>query len=134
MLVPSTDFCGQVRFSLLFCLHYNFLFVFLFCFEKGLVGGVGNNGASGWSCILIFSMQEVVPYLILLKERGRKRGDFVMGSCRWCGGVHTIGKERGGLGWVSIWGRNKVGGACGEGRSEWFQALVGGGGGGGGGV
>ena len=26
------------------------------------------------------------------------------GSCWWCGGVHIVGKERGGLGWVSIWG------------------------------
>ena len=50
----------------------------------------------------------------LLKERGRERSDFVtigMGSCRRCGGVHTIGKERGGLSWVSIWGRSEVGGA-----------------------
>ena len=49
----------------------------------------------------------------LLKEKGRKIGDFVtiwMGSCTWCGRVHTIGKEKGGLGWVSIWERSEVGG------------------------
>ena len=33
-----------------------------------------------------------------------------MGSCWWCGEVHIVGKERGGLGWVSIWGRSEMGG------------------------
>ena len=61
----------------------------------------GNNGGFGWSCILIFFSAGGGPGFdfveFLLKERGRKRGDFVMGSCWWCDGVHTIGKERGGL-------------------------------------
>ena len=50
---------------------------------------------------------------VLLKERGGKIGDFVtigMGSCRWCGGVHVVGKERREFSWVSIWGRSEVGG------------------------
>ena len=55
----------------------------------------------------------------LLKERERKRG-FVMGSCWWCGGVHTIGKGREGLGWVSIWGKSEMGGA--QRREE--QAVI----------
>ena len=49
----------------------------------------------------------------LLEERGGKICDFVtigMGSCRWCGGVHIVGKERGEFGWVSIWRRSEVGG------------------------
>ena len=46
MPVRSTDFCVQVRFSLIFFLHYKFLFLFLVCFGKGLVSGVGNNGGS----------------------------------------------------------------------------------------
>ena len=70
----------------------------------------------------------------LLEEREGKIGDFVtvgMGSFRWCGGVHIVGKEKG-LGWVSILGRSEVGEAqrreerVGLGFSWGFPVVAGG--------
>ena len=46
MLVPSTNFCDQVRFSLLFFSPLQVLVCILVCCGKGLVGGVGNKGGS----------------------------------------------------------------------------------------
>ena len=44
MLVPSIDFCHQVRFSLSLL---QVLVCILACFGKDLAGGVGTKGGSG---------------------------------------------------------------------------------------
>ena len=73
-------------------------------------------------------MQEVVPDLILLdfiEGERKEKGDFVMGSCWWCGGVHTIGKERGGLDWVPFGGEVRWVGAK-KGGASGFKLQLGG--------
>ena len=73
----------------------------------------------------------MVPIFIffgfLLEERGGKICDFVtigiLGSYRWCGGVHIVGKERGEFGWVLFGGEVRWAGLE-EGMSEWVRDPV----------
>ena len=81
--MPNTDFCAQVGFSFsIFPLLQVLVYISSLFFWKGLIGGVGNNGGSGGlACILIVSVQEVVPGFVFLgfcwrRDEG-KRGDFV---------------------------------------------------------
>ena len=63
----------------------------------------------------------VILHFDFFSAEGGPGFDFVEGERKEKGGgVHTIGKEKGGLGWVFIWGEKRGGWGAEKGRASGF--------------